>query len=236
MPLSVPRRDTPRAPVAAAGGGTPGPPGPQGPDGPQGPAGPPGAQGDPGAAGAAGPQGPKGDTGATGATGPASTVPGPQGPAGPAGPTGPQGPKGDPGGAGWILDQWNGTSTQSLPNGGATQTVAGPWNRAGGESGYFLTGGPTWTIFTAGLYMLNFSVTFASANGGRRMAVITINGVEVRRVDVGGVASGNGVSTVEVITYANLLANDTITCGCLQSSGAAVNLAGPHYFQALRVA
>lgn len=89
-------------------------------------------------------------------------------------------------------------------------------------------------MFTAGLFMLNFSVLFGSAAGGRRIAALTINGVEARRVDVAG-PSGAGPATVQVTHYANLLVGDTIQCGAFQNSGAAVNLTAPHIFQALRL-
>lgn len=139
-------------------------------------------------------------------------------------------------GLGTLYEATN-TSTGSITT--ATVTDLGAWTRSPSLSGsdtYFSAySAGTWTFSVAGTYLLTFSYSWSANATGRRIAILKLNGNEVRRVNIGAAANE---MTIQVVHQVAVVAGDTVTTSVYQSSGAGLALSGgttPGNFQATKI-
>lgn len=140
-------------------------------------------------------------------------------------------PPGDTG----LLYEATSSSTQTLTS-GTTATVTG-WAGTGNIPWSNLYANGVWTIAQAGLYLLNFTVAYATATSttGSRGAFIFVNSSEVRRMVAD---AGNATSVIAVSTLVNLAAGDTVEFRAYQNSGVngvALNSTPGHRMQSVRL-
>ena len=148
--------------------------------GPAGPQGPQGAQGPQGTQGAQGPQG----------------VQGPQGAQGPQGTQGAQGPQGTPGTVLSFADFYALMPPDNAAKVGPGTAVAFP--RAGAASGTDIvqSNGTTFTLATAGIYLVTFQVSVTEAG----QLVLTQNGNELAQSVVGRATGTSQIVGTSLVT------------------------------------
>jgi len=198
-PQGIPGAVGPEGPQGIAGlQGPIGPQGPQGIQGEPGPAGATGATGPQGPIGLTGPAGPQGPAGATGATGPQGPIgltgpAGPQGPAGATGATGPQGP------AGTVLGFADFYALMPPDNPGTIapgEDIAFPEQSAIGGTDIARASDSSFSLFTAGVYLVYFQASAAEAG----QLVLTLDGTELSYTLAGRSADGSQIAGMAVIT------------------------------------
>lgn len=126
------------------------------------------------------------------------------------------------------LNEFTAASIANIANNAIT--VHGAWTALAGTPGmsgagtYFsaYNGAGVWTVSVAGIYLVEFAVTWAANAAGVRKCILQRNGVEFTRAGMQGTAA---IETNQVVTPIKLAVGDTLGTYVYQNSGAALALA-----------